>query len=489
MADIRGFLKVKRSETKYRPICERIKDFAAVNVLPEATHAQEQASRCMDCGTPFCHWGCPIGNYISEWNDFIFKGQWQQAFQLLQATNNFPEITARVCPAQCEYACVLGINDEPVTIKENELAIIEWAFRQGIVRPNPPTKRTGKKVAVIGSGPAGLACADQLNKAGHLVVVFEKADKIGGILRYGIPDFKLEKWVLERRINLLKKEGIIFNTNVYVGQELKFKYLQKEFEAICLATGASLPRDLKIEGRNLSGIHFAMDYLIQANRRVAGEKIAAPDLIDGSTSLTINPERAKRAEWIDAKEKKVVVIGGGDTGADCVGVAHRQGACSITQIELLPKPAECRTQDFPWPYYPMILKTSTSHEEGGRREWSVSTRKFTGENGWVKKLICQRIGQKSSDSEFEIEADLVLLALGFLYPQRSGLIKELALDLDSRGNVLTDPGFMTAKKGIFSCGDMHRGQSLVVWAIAEGRQAAHFIDKTLFHLRGGMRFY
>jgi glutamate synthase (NADPH/NADH) small chain len=414
----------------------------------------------MDCGTPFCHWGCPIGNYIPEWNDLAFRGHWQKAFQLLSATNNFPEITGRICPALCEYSCVLGINDDPVTIKENELAIIEYAFQKDLVKPNPPQKRTGREIVVVGSGPAGLACADQLNQAGHLVVVFEKADKIGGILRYGIPDFKLEKWILERRIVLLKKEGIVFNRGVCVGRELKFKHLKKEFDAICLATGSGVPRDLRIEGRNLSGIHFALDYLIQANKRVSGQNLAADKLID-------------------AKDKKVVVIGGGDTGADCVGTAHRQDAKCVVQIELLAKPPECRTSDYPWPKYPLLCKTSTSHEEGGIREWSVSTKKFIGENGWVKKLLCQRVTQETADREFEIEADLVILALGFLHPEHNGLVKDLSLELDTKGNVKTDENYMTKIKGVFSAGDMHRGQSLVVSAISEGRRAAYCIDKYL----------
>lgn len=471
MGDIKGFLKVERQTAKYRPVCERMKDFYEVCILATAERSQEQASRCMDCGTPFCHWACPIGNYIPEWNDLVFRGQWQKAFQILAATNNLAEITGRVCPAQCEYSCVLGINDEPVTIRENELAIIEYAFREGWVLPNPPKKRTGKRVAVIGSGPAGLACADQLNKAGHLVVVFEKADKIGGILRYGIPDFKLEKWILERRVELLKKEGIVFNTNVYVGKELKFQYLKREFDAVCLAIGSAVPRDLKIDGRNSSGIHFAMDYLIQANRRAAAEKIPAGDLID-------------------AKGKKVVVIGGGDTGADCVGVAHRQGAGCLVQIELLPKPPECRTADYPWPEYPLILKTSTSHQEGGIREWSVLTRRFIGENGYIKKLACIKVEFKKdingcsvarevSGSEFEIEADLVILALGFIHPQHNGCLSELSVELDSKGNVASEQNYMTSVKGVFSAGDMHRGQSLIVWAISEGRRAAYCIDKYL----------
>jgi glutamate synthase (NADPH/NADH) small chain len=425
----------------------------------------------MDCGTPFCHWGCPIGNYIPEWNDLVFRGHWQRAFGLLAATNNFPEITGRICPALCEYSCVLGINDDPVTIKENELAIIEYAFQMGLVKPSRLKKRTGKQIAIVGSGPAGLSLADQLNKAGHLVVVFEKADKIGGILRYGIPDFKLEKWVLERRINLLKKEGIVFNTSVCVGKELKAKYLKKEFDAICLATGCGVPRDLNIEGRFLSGIHFAMDYLIQANKKVNQEKIPSDKLID-------------------AKGKKVVVIGGGDTGADCLGVAHRQGANCVIQIELLPKPPECRTSEYPWPKYPLLLKISTSHEEGGMRDWAISTQRFIGENGSVKKLSCMRVnlnGDKKGcwvmkeipGTEFEIEADLVILALGFLHPKKEGLIEELRIKLDDSGNVKTDTNFMTSSKGIFSCGDMRRGQSLIVWAIAEGRQAAHYIDNYL----------
>jgi len=471
MGDLKGFLKVERQVAKYRSVCERVRDFNEVGILPEAAHSEEQASRCMDCGTPFCHWGCPVGNYIPEWNDLLFRGHWERAFRLLAATNNFPEITGRICPAQCEYSCVLGITDQAVTIRENELAIAEHAFREGWVLPNPPRKRTGKRIAIIGSGPAGLACADQLNKAGHLVVVFEKADRVGGLLRYGIPDFKLEKWILERRINLLKKEGIVFNTGVCIGRELKLKYLRGDFDAICLAQGSDLARDLRIEGRDLSGIHFAVDYLVQMNRRVAGEKIVEQDLID-------------------ARGKKVVVIGGGDTGADCVGVAHRQGARSVVQIELLPKPAECRTQNFPWPMDPLILKTSASHEEGGVREWSILTKKFSGENGSVKRLSCIRLDwQRDAQgrlvmyeipgTESEIEADLVILALGFLYPQREGAIKELDLKLDSRGNVKTDFNFMTSCEGISSCGDMRRGQSLVVWAIAEGRTAAYYIDRYL----------
>jgi len=471
MGDIKGFLKVKRKTSQYRPVCERVKDYSEVLVVPKPEHSKEQASRCMDCGIPFCHWGCPVGNYIPDWNDAVFRGQWEKAFQLLDATNNLPEITGRICPAPCEYACVLGINDDPVTIREDEEAIIEYAFKHDLIKPRPPKKRTGKKIAVIGSGPSGLACGHQLNKAGHSVTVFERDDKIGGILRYGIPDFKLEKWILDRRIKLLKKEGIIFKGSVSVGLDYPLSKLIKEFDAICLACGSREPRELAIEGRKLSGIHFAMDYLIQSNKRIAGEKFG-------------------KEELIDAKGKKVVVIGGGDTGADCVGTAHRQGAACVTQIEIMPMPASCRTEDFPWPKYPLLLKTSTSHEEGGKRDWSVLTKKFIGQNGKLKKLSCVKVEfakdakgcpvmKEVRGSEFEIEADMTVLALGFLHPQKEGPIKELKLELDTRGNVKTDENFMTSEKGVFSAGDMRRGQSLIVWAISEGRRAAYHIDKYL----------
>jgi glutamate synthase (NADPH/NADH) small chain len=460
MGDVRGFLKVKRQATKYRPVCERIKDYREAMLLRSDKDSEEQASRCMDCGTPFCHWGCPIGNYIPEWNDLSFRGRWQEAFQLLSATNNFPEITGRLCPALCEYACVLGINDDPVTIRENELNIIEYAFGAGLVKPHPPKRRSGREIAIIGSGPAGLACADQLNQAGHLVVVFEKDEQVGGMLRYGTPDFKLEKWILDRRLEILKKEGIVFVRGMNVGVDYPVKKLSKDFVAACLATGSRVPRDLKIEGKQLKGIHFALDYLIQANIRVSGQKLAADKLID-------------------AKDKKVVVIGGGDTGADCVGVAHRQGAKCVVQIELLAKPPECRTPDYPWPKYPLLCKTTTSHEEGGIREWSVSTKKFSGENGWVKKLLCSRLAQETAEREFEIEADLVVLALGFLHAEHNGLVGDLGLELDSKGNVKTDENYMMKVQGVFSAGDMHRGQSLVVWAISEGRRVAYSIDKYL----------
>jgi len=472
MGDTKGFMKIGKQASEYRAVCERIKDYKDVTIMRPDDRSQEQASRCMDCGTPFCHWGCPVGNYIPEWNDLMFRGHWEKAFELLDATNNFPEVTGRVCPATCEYACVLGINDEPVTIRENELAIIEHAFKAGLVKPKPPLSRTGKKVAVIGSGPAGLACAAQLNRAGHEVTVYEKDEKLGGILRYGIPDFKLEKWILDRRLDLMKAEGIKFVTSTNVGGDYPKEKLLKEYDAICLTGGAGEPRDLKIEGRDLEGIHFAMDYLIQSNRRVAGEEIP-------------------KEELIDAKDKKVVVIGGGDTGSDCVGTANRQGAACVVQIEVLPKPEECRSDDYPWPMYPLLLKTSSSHEEGGQRHWAVLTEKFVGKNGKVKKLISKRVEFEKTEenicpvmkeipgSEFEIDADLVILAVGFLHPVHTGLLTELGVEFDEKGNIKTDPNYGTSISKVFSAGDVRRGQSLVVWAISEGRKAAHSIDKFL----------
>ncbi|PIQ89276.1 MAG: glutamate synthase [Candidatus Omnitrophica bacterium CG11_big_fil_rev_8_21_14_0_20_42_13] len=466
MKDVKAFLKIKRQKSEYRPVCERVKDYQEVAVVRPDERSQEQASRCMDCGTPFCHWACPVGNYIPEWNDLSSRGHWQRALELLHACNNFPEFTGRLCPALCEYSCVLGLNDDPVTIRENELSIIEHAFKTGLIKANPPKKRTGKKVAVVGSGPAGLACADQLNKAGHSVTVFERDDKPGGILRYGIPDFKIEKSVIDRRIDLMKKEGIEFKTGINAGIDYESAKLLKEFDALSLACGSRMPRDLKIEGRELSGIHFAMDYLIQNNKRVSGENI---------------PQDRE----ITAKDKRVVVIGGGDTGADCVGTANRQGASCVVQIEVMPKPPECRDDSCPWPRYPLLLKTSSSHEEGAQRHWAILTKKFSGEGGRVKKLHCARVEFKSrqikeiAGSEFEIEADLVILAIGFVHPEHKGLVSDLKLELDNRGNVKADDKYATSQKGVFSCGDMRSGQSLIVWAISEGRSAAHYVDSYL----------
>lgn len=472
MGDPRGFLKSARQGSQYREVCERIRDFKDVSRMRPEKQSQEQASRCMDCATPFCHWGCPVGNYIPEWNDYIFHGNWKAALALLDATNNLPEITGRVCSALCEYACVLGLNDDAVTIRENELAVIEYAFKNGLIKPNRIGHRTGKKVAVVGSGPAGLSCAAQLNRAGHSVVVFERDDKPGGILRYGIPDFKLEKYLIDRRIDIWEEEGIVFKTNVEAGKDYPAKKLLAEFDAVCLAGGSRAPRDLKIEGRELKGIYFAMDYLTQSNRRVAGEKI---------------PKGAS----IDAKGKKVIVIGGGDTGADCVGTAHRQGAACVVQVEVLPRPPECRTDDHPWPSYPLLLKTTSSHEEGGERHWAVLTKRFIGEKGLVKKLSCIKVEfaegngktcpamKEVPGSEFEIEADLVILAVGFLHPEHSSLLAGLDVGFDERGNVKTDANYMTSAKKVFSAGDMRRGQSLVVWAISEGRRCAYCIDRFL----------
>jgi len=463
MGNPRGFLKVKRETGFYRPVCERVKDYQEVIEPRPEWRSRDQASRCMDCGTPFCHWGCPVGNYIPEWNDLVFSGQWKRAFELLDATNILPEVTGRICPALCEFACVLGINDDPVTIRENELAIIEYAFKQGWVKPRLPAERTGKKVAVVGSGPAGLACAVELNRAGYGVTVFEKDDKIGGIMRFGIPDFKMEKGLLDRRIEVWKKEGIKFLTGLNVGVDFSAEKLKTEFEAVVLAGGSRVPRDLKLPGRELKGIYFAMEYLVQSNRRVAGEKI---------------PEKG----LIDARGKKVIVIGGGDTGADCVGTAHRQGAECVAQIELLSKPPKQRIQQQPWPNYPFIFKSSTSHEEGGERRWSIATKKFLGEDGKIEKLACIKVDEKLKEitgSDFEIEADLVILALGFLHPEKNGLLEKLRVEHDARGNVKTDDNYMTSERGIFSAGDMRRGQSLIVWALAEGQQAAKCIDQYL----------
>ncbi len=473
MGDPKGFLKYNRRPSGYRAIQERVHDYKEILVLRNEERSMEQAARCMDCGTPFCHWGCTLGNFIPEWNDYIFNKRWKKAYELLQATNNFPEFTGRVCPALCESACVLGINDDAVTIKDNEVDIVEYAFKKGWIKPNPPKNRTGKKVAVVGSGPAGLAVADQLNKAGHLVTVFERDDKIGGLIRYGIPDFKLNKKIIDRRLNILQKEGIKFVTNTNIGVDFDTDKLLKEFDAVCLTGGSKQPRDLNIECRKLNGIYFAMDYLKQSNQRVAGYKIPQDKIID-------------------AKNKNVVVIGGGDTGSDCVGTANRQGAERIVQIEVLPKPSETRTDDFPWPVYPMVLKTSTSHKEGCERYWSVLTKKFIGDdNGNLKRLLCVKVDFSEKDesgkpvmkevpnSEFELEADLVFLAVGFVHPEHTGLLEKLGVELDNRGNVKTDKNYMTSVKGVFSAGDMHTGQSLVLKAISEGRRSAHYIDKYL----------
>ncbi|MDD5069519.1 MAG: glutamate synthase subunit beta [Candidatus Omnitrophica bacterium] len=468
--DVKAFLKIKRRATQYRPVYERVKDYKPVVLFRNEEVAKEQTSRCMDCGVAFCHWACPLGNYIPEWNDAVLEGNWEKAFSLLNATNNLPEITGRVCPAPCEHSCVLGLNDDPVTICQNEFNIIEYAYKYGFIKAVPPKKRTGKKVAVIGSGPAGLSLAEQLNRAGHAVTVFERNQKCGGLMRYGIPDFKLEKNVLDRKLEILRKEGVEFKTKVDVCGDVSALKLTQEFDALVIAIGSGVARDLKIEGRDAEGIHFAIDYLGQSNRRISGEDI-------GNESL------------IDAKGKKVVVIGGGDTGSDCVGTANRQGARSVVQIEVMPRPSECRTADYPWPMYPLLLKSSSSHEEGVDRHWAILTKKFISSDGKLSKLACVRVEfvkeagtcplmREIEGSEFEIDVDMAILAIGFVGPQPE-IIKELGLDCDSRGNIKTDENYLTSQKNVFSAGDARRGQSLIVWAVAEARRCAHSVDKYL----------
>lgn len=473
MVDPRGFLKVTRIENSYRPVDERVLDFDEIEQqLPEGSR-QLQASRCMDCGVPFCHWGCPVGSLIPEWQDKLHQGDWKGAYDILQKTNNFPEFTGRLCPAPCESSCVLGINDEPVSIRQNELAVVERAFAEGYIKARPPAVRTGKKVAVIGSGPAGLACADSLNRAGHTVVLFEASDQVGGYLRYGVPDFKLDKHVIDRRVNIMLEEGLIIQTGVRVGVDISAEELTNEFDAICITIGARYPRDLSVPGRELEGIHFAMEFLEQQNRTVHGEMILAD-------------------ERITAEGKHVIVLGGGDTGSDCVGTANRQGAKSVTQIELLPPSPVTRAPHEPWPLYARLYKTSSSQAEGCERLFNVQTKELiAGKSGRrVKKLSAVQVdwGKRNNgktemvevpDSEFEIKADLVLLALGFVHVEQEGLIKDLGIELNPRGNIAVDQHFMTSVDGIFAAGDSSRGASLVVWAIQEGQQAAKAINAYL----------
>ena len=461
-----GFLDIARVGFDRRPVEERIHDWKEVyREFPE-DKLKAQASRCMDCGVPFCHQGCPLGNIIPDWNDLVYRDRWKDALQRLFATNNFPEFTGRICPAPCEGACVLGINADPVTIKNVEVSIIDRAFKEGWVKPMPPAVRTGKKVAVVGSGPAGLAAAAQLNQAGHWVTVFERADRIGGLLRYGIPEFKMEKAVVDRRLHIMTEEGIKFRTNANVGVNVSVADLRRDFDAVLLAGGSTAPRDLPVPGRELQGVHFAMEYLPLQNKRCEGDTI-------------------EDSQFITAKDKRVVIIGGGDTGADCLGTAHRQGARSIVQFELLPKPPADRAADNPWPNWPNIFRTSSAHEEGGDREYSVLTKCFTGSKGKVERLQAVRVEfvdrqmREIPGTEFTLEADLVLLAMGFLGPERSGMLDQLGVKISDRGNVATDAEKMTSVPGIFAAGDMSRGQSLVVWAIKEGRVAARCMDKYL----------
>jgi glutamate synthase (NADPH/NADH) small chain len=461
MGKVTGFLEYTRELPQRRPPAERIRDwFEIYQPFPEET-LRSQGARCMDCGVPFCHTGCPLNNIIPDWNDLVYRGRWREAIRQLHATNNFPEFTGRLCPAPCEASCVLGINEPPVTIKQIEKSIVDRAFEEGFIKPEPPEIHTGKRVAIAGSGPAGLAAAQQLARAGHDVTVFEKSDRIGGLLRYGIPNFKMEKRLIDRRLEQLRAEGVKFQTNAHVGANVPVEDLVKEFDALLLAGGAEQPRNLTVPGRELEGIHFAMEFLPQQNRRSEGDSV---------------PE----AEAILATGKRVVIIGGGDTGADCLGTCHRQGALSVMQFELLPKPPDDRSPLTPWPLWPMQLRVESSHEEGGIRDWSVSTVKFTGdERGRVRQLHAMRVDAKLnpiSGTGFTLDADLVLLAMGFLGPVKTGPIAQLGVKLDARGNVSTDERYMSSIPGVFAAGDMRRGQSLVVWAIAEGRKAARGID-------------
>ncbi|WP_115371597.1 glutamate synthase subunit beta [Adhaeribacter pallidiroseus] len=465
-----GFMEYGRELPKKRDPKLRVNDYNELYEPFGEDKVQTQAARCMDCGVPFCHSGCPLGNIIPDFNDAVYEQNWELAAEILFSTNNFPEFTGRICPAPCEAACVLGINKPPVTIEEIEKSIAEVAFEKGYVRAKEPAVRTGKKVAVIGSGPAGLAAAAQLNKVGHSVTVFERADKVGGLLRYGIPDFKLEKWVVDRRLRVMEDEGVVFKTNANVGDNIKVADVMRSFDAVLLTGGSTVPRDLNIPGRNLKGVYFAMDFLTQQNGRISGKAFAPQEEI-----------------W--ATDKNVVVIGGGDTGSDCVGTSNRHRAKSITQIEVLAKPPQERDASTPWPNWPMQLRTSTSHEEGCDRNWAVTTKEFMGDgNGnltsvkiaqmdWVTAAPGEKPKfQEVPGSERVIPCELALLAIGFVHPQHNGMIQELGVELDERGNVKSGDNFQTTVPKVFAAGDMRRGQSLVVWAISEGREAARNID-------------
>ncbi|MCH6561887.1 MAG: glutamate synthase subunit beta [Myxococcales bacterium] len=475
MGKITGFMEHERKTPPKRSVEERVQDYLEVYRNPSEEDTRAQGARCMDCGIPFCQEGCPLGNIIPDWNDLVYRGKWEDALARLHRTNNFPEFTGRICPAPCESACVLGINDDPVTIEFIEKTIAERGFAEGWVVPRPPARRSGKRVAVIGSGPAGLAGAAQLNQAGHTVTVFEKKDRLGGLLRYGIPDFKLEKWVIDRRLEILQAEGIEFRTGVHVGVTVSARELRDEFDALLLASGAEAPRDLPVPGRELTGVHFAMDFLEQQNRRGVGETV------DEASSIL-------------ATGKNVVVLGGGDTGSDCIGTSHRQGVKHLYNFELLEKPPETRSEETPWPLHPLpsqILRSSTSHEEGGDRDWGVSTTRLSGSHGRLEKLHTVRVrfgepdpasGRRKLEevpgSESTLDVDVVLLAMGFLGPVREGMLEELEVEFSQRGNVATQ-GYASSIPGVFAAGDMRRGQSLVVWAIDEGRQAAAEIDRYL----------
>ena len=470
MGNPKGFIQIARKTAGYRPLNERIYDFGEVEQTLNEQDRKDQASRCMDCGVPFCQWGCPVMNNMPEWQEAIYKGDWKEAIDLLHVTNNFPEFTGRICPAPCEHACTLNIHEEPVTIRENEAAAAEKGFELGYIVPDPPKMRTGKKIAVVGSGPAGLACADLLNKWGHTVTVFEKDDAPGGLLRYGIPDFKLNKKVIDRRLQILLEEGLRIKTNTLVGVDIKGQDLLSEFDAVCLTIGAMKPRDLQVEGRNLKGIHFAMEFLTQQNKINHGINIHDNDRIQASG-------------------KSVIVIGGGDTGSDCVGTSIRQEAKSITQIEILPKPPVSRNLDNPWPFWANVLRHSSSHDEGCDRQWSLSTKRFIGENGRIKKIEIVEVEWFKADGKLSmkekpnsnqmLDADLVLLALGFVHCVHEGIIKEFDLELDGRGNIKVTTGFQTNKQKVFAAGDSVTGASLVVRAIYQGRNLAKAVDNFL----------
>ncbi len=467
MGKATGFIENPRIKQPSRPVTERVGDFRHIYYAYPAEELTRQASRCMDCGIPFCHQGCPLGNLIPDWNDLVYRDNWRAAIDRLHQTNNFPEFTGLLCPAPCEGSCVLGINKDPVTIKSIELSIVDRAFDEGWIVPRPPAARTWKKIAVIGSGPAGLAAAAQLNRAGHSVTVFEKSDRIGGLLRYGIPEFKLEKRVLNRRLELLAAEGVVFRARVNVGEDVTAANLRREFDAILLAGGAGQPRNLDVPGRELKGVHFAMDFLTQQNRHCEGNEMP----------------------WISAEGKHVVIIGGGDTGADCLGTVHRQGAAAVAQLELMPTPPPERASDNPWPTWPHIFRTTSAHEEGGDRVYAVETTELAGDEGRVRALRGRRVSKVTKDGrvafeplaggDFEMKADLVLLAMGFLGAEKSRLLSDLDVKMTDRGNVWRDEQWMTSVPGVFAAGDMQRGQSLIVWAIDDGRRAAAAIDRHL----------
>jgi glutamate synthase (NADPH/NADH) small chain len=462
MGKITGFIEIEREDRDYAPVSERVRHFREFVLPPAEPEVRKQAARCMDCGIPYCHRGCPVNNQIPDWNDLVYHGDWREASRNLHSTNNFPEMTGRICPAPCEASCTLNLEDVPVTIKSIECAIADRAFDEGWIVPEPPTRKTGKSVAIVGSGPAGLAAAQQLARAGHDVHVFEKNAMPGGLLRYGIPDFKMEKTIVERRVAQMQAEGVTFHCNVRVGQDKSVLDLERDYDAVLLAGGAEKPRDLAIPGRELKGIEFAMDFLPQQNRRVSGEPLW-------------------NAQPILASGKRVVVIGGGDTGSDCIGTSFRQGAVSVTQLEIMPQPPEKENKALSWPHWPLKLRTSSSQAEGAHRDFSVTTVRFEGNaDGHVTALHCNRVDERLKPidgSDFKIEADLVLLAMGFISPIHDSVIGDLSLDLDQRGNVkANDIQYRTSREKVFAAGDIRRGQSLVVWAIREGRQAAHAID-------------